>query len=165
MPRWCFFEVARFATAVDRAWKNSGNHHNPKRQRGIWGKNYLNAKSQSLADASGCDGPKRATSKLTRRVRIKSTVCLPELAAAPGSFQTWRGIFRGAVMRVAPVARDMARGCSDDGLDRRIGVKEVDTERVSPEFAAAGLKCPDNREDDMECSQHEQHGNTNDKKA
>ena len=31
------------------------NYHNPTRQRGIWGKNYLNAKSQSLADASGCD--------------------------------------------------------------------------------------------------------------
>ena len=33
-----------------------------------------NAKAQSLADAAGWDGGKHATSKLTLRVRIKSTV-------------------------------------------------------------------------------------------
>jgi hypothetical protein len=60
---------------------------------------------------------------------------------------------------------NMVRDDSDDGLDRRIRVKEVDAEGVSPQFAAARLKCPDDWEDDMECSQHKQHGDTNDKKA
>ena len=35
-PSLTLFEVAFFATAVDLAWENSGNHHNPKRQRGIF---------------------------------------------------------------------------------------------------------------------------------
>ena len=49
------FEVARFAAAVDRAWKNSGDHHNPKRQRGTF--------------ANTAEGKKRKPS-LTRRVGI-----------------------------------------------------------------------------------------------
>ena len=49
------FEVASFATAVDRAWKNSGNHHNPTRQRGI------------LANTAEA---KKRNPSLTRRVGI-----------------------------------------------------------------------------------------------
>ena len=64
-----------------------------------------------------------------------------------------------------PFPGNRACGCSGSSSDCRIRVKEVDAEGVSPQFAAARLKCPDNREDDMECSQHKQHGDTNDKKA
>jgi hypothetical protein len=49
------FEVAHFRPSVDQASKNRGIYHNPKRQRGIPGKSFPNAESQSLADASGWD--------------------------------------------------------------------------------------------------------------
>ncbi len=38
-------------------------YDNPKRQRGIWGNTAETAKTQSLADASGWDSHKRATSR------------------------------------------------------------------------------------------------------
>jgi hypothetical protein len=43
--------------------KNTGIHHNPKRERGIPGDNAGNAKTQSLTYVSGCDVGKRAISK------------------------------------------------------------------------------------------------------
>ena len=46
-------------------------HHNPKRQRGIYGNPAQNAKAQSLTYVSGWDDNKCATSKLTLQVMLK----------------------------------------------------------------------------------------------
>jgi hypothetical protein len=67
-PSLTLFEVARFA--VDQAGKNTGDYHNPTRQRGIFPNTASNAKAQSLAHAAGWDRCQRATSKLTLRVGI-----------------------------------------------------------------------------------------------
>jgi hypothetical protein len=61
----CIFEVARFGAEVVHLRRNTGIYHNPKRQRGIYGKPAQNAKARSLADAAGWDDHKRATSKRT----------------------------------------------------------------------------------------------------
>jgi hypothetical protein len=80
-PSLTHIEVAMFETAGDQREKNTGNYHDPTRQRGILGQNCPNAKTQSLADASGWDRHKGATSKLTRRVVIDGTCfgTVPEL--------------------------------------------------------------------------------------
>ena len=57
------FEVARFHVWVCKASTGTGIYHNPKPQRGIYGNPAENAKSQSLADAAGCDRHKCAASK------------------------------------------------------------------------------------------------------
>ena len=57
------FEVALFKTGVDPRRENSGDYHNPTRERGIFPNTASNAKDQSLADAAGWDSRKRATSK------------------------------------------------------------------------------------------------------
>ena len=67
------FEVALFKAGADQRRENTGDYHNPTRERGIFPNTASNAKAQSLADAAGWDSRKRATSKLTRRVVIKST--------------------------------------------------------------------------------------------
>ena len=72
-PSLTRFEVALFKAGADQRRENTGDYHNPTRERGIFPNTASNAKAQSLADAAGWDSRKRATSKLTRRVVIKST--------------------------------------------------------------------------------------------
>jgi hypothetical protein len=67
-PSLTLSEVALFTMAVDQRTENTGDYHNPTRQRGIFPDTASNAKTQSLAHAAGWDGGKRATSKLTLRV-------------------------------------------------------------------------------------------------
>jgi hypothetical protein len=54
-PSLTRFEVARFRIAVDQAGKNTGDYHNPTRQRGISRNTASTAKAQSLAHALGWD--------------------------------------------------------------------------------------------------------------
>jgi hypothetical protein len=61
------FEIAHFSVTVGSRLKNGGIYPNPKRERGILGKNCPNAKSQSLTYVSGCDVGKLATSKPVAR--------------------------------------------------------------------------------------------------
>ena len=53
------FEAAHLADEVDHGCEKTVIYPNPTRQRGLWG----NAKTQSLADASGWDRHKFASSK------------------------------------------------------------------------------------------------------
>ena len=55
------FEVALFKTVGDQRHENTGDNHNPTRQRGIFPHTASNAKAQSLADAAGCDSRKVLT--------------------------------------------------------------------------------------------------------
>ena len=57
------FEVALFKTVADQRRENTGDYHNPTRERGIFPNTASNAKAQSLADAAGWDSRRRATSK------------------------------------------------------------------------------------------------------
>ena len=72
-PSLTRFEVALFKAGADQRRENTGDYHNPTRERGIFPNTASNAKTQSLADAAGWDSRKRATSKLTRRVVIPGT--------------------------------------------------------------------------------------------
>jgi hypothetical protein len=72
-PSLTLFEVALFKAGADQRRENTGDYHDPTRERGIFPNTASNAKAQSLADAAGWDSRKRATSKLTLRVVMKST--------------------------------------------------------------------------------------------
>jgi hypothetical protein len=75
-PSLTLFEVPHFAALACEAFESIGIYHNPKRQQGIFANTAETQKTQSLAHASGWDSRKRATSKLTLRVVIKSTARL-----------------------------------------------------------------------------------------
>jgi hypothetical protein len=62
------------ALSFDTAFQNSGIYHNPKRQRGILGNAAERQKTQSLADASGWDGHKIATSQWDKAEGTTSTI-------------------------------------------------------------------------------------------
>ena len=59
-------KVAMFKTARDPRVKNTGDYHNPTRQRGISPDTAFNTKAQSLTYVSGCDERKFGTSKHAR---------------------------------------------------------------------------------------------------
>jgi hypothetical protein len=91
-PSLTHFEVALIKTVGDQRQEDTGDNHNPTRQRGIFPHTASTAKAQSLAHAAGWDRRKRATSKLTQRVgmaanaqlqnrRMKSTGCKTQRAA------------------------------------------------------------------------------------
>jgi hypothetical protein len=56
-------EVASFRTTEDQGRENTGDYHNPTRQRAIFPNTSQNAKAQSLTDAAGWDGGQRTTLK------------------------------------------------------------------------------------------------------